>query len=209
MSEPAARPGRSEEARIPGRTGPFLGLEYEGQAVSAADQAWQLTAELFAAQHARWTQAAGQAGLTLGQLRTLLQLDPGNPTPMSQLARRLCLDASYITNLTDRLEAHGYVTRGTATHDRRVKTIIVTPAGAALRTRIAELLFTAPAEIADLPEPDQHALARILRKALHQGALHKAGSLGQAGRNVIFLHWACWRRSARGTRQPSWVIAPR
>lgn len=168
MSEPAVRSGLSGDVQTPGRTGPFLGLEYEGPAESAADQAWQLAAELFAAQQARWTQAAEQAGLTLSQLRTLLQLDPGNPTPMSQLARRLCVDASYITNLIDRLEAHGYVTRGTATQDRRVKTIVVTPAGAALRTNVAELLFTAPAEIASLPESDQQALARILRRAFPQ-----------------------------------------
>ncbi|HZR50216.1 MAG TPA: MarR family winged helix-turn-helix transcriptional regulator [Streptosporangiaceae bacterium] len=170
MSEAAARVGFSGNVEAAGRTGPFLGLEYDGPAESAADQAWQLAAGLFAVQQARWTQAADQAGLTLSQLRTLLQLDPGNPTPMSQLARRLCLDASYITNLTDRLEARGYVTRGTAAHDRRVKTIIVTRDGAALRAKIAELLFTAPAEIASLPEPDQQTLVRILRRALQPGA---------------------------------------
>jgi len=58
------------------------------------------------------------------------------------------------------------VQRRPATHDRRVKMLVVTDAGAAVRRRLGERLYAAPEPLASLSAEDQQTLLDIVRRAL-------------------------------------------
>lgn len=70
--------------------------------------------------------AAGQ-GLTMTQAKMLILLR--QPLPMRALAGLLACDASNITGLVDRLEAHGLVSRHLDPADRRIKNVVATEKG--------------------------------------------------------------------------------
>lgn len=69
-------------------------------------------------------------GLSLAKLFALRALvEAGEPVPLGQLAERLACVKSNITQLVDRLEADGLVTRKPAANDRRTKLASLTAAG--------------------------------------------------------------------------------
>jgi MarR family transcriptional regulator, organic hydroperoxide resistance regulator len=134
--------------------------------MSAASEAWGLMHELFHASRPRFQEVAAQFHLSPPQVRALGVLDPGRPVPMSELAEALHCDNSNVTGIVDRLEDRGLVERRSATHDRRVKMLVVTERGAELRARLAERLDEAPPALARLSAEDQQALRDIMRRAL-------------------------------------------
>jgi MarR family transcriptional regulator, transcriptional regulator for hemolysin len=69
-------------------------------------------------------------GLSLPKLAALTALsEAGESMPLSQLAERLSCVKSNITQLVDRLEADGFVTRSSDKNDRRARLAVLTPAG--------------------------------------------------------------------------------
>jgi DNA-binding MarR family transcriptional regulator len=85
---------------------------------------------------------------------------------MGELARQLACDSSNVTWITDRLEERGLVERQPAEHDRRVKLLVLTPKGRALRSELEERLSEAPPPIASLSQRDQRTLRDLLRRAV-------------------------------------------
>jgi len=130
------------------------------------EDAWALMGELFWQMRPRMVRVAGEFGLSPPQLFALKTLDPGNPVPMSALAAALHCDNSNVTGLVDGLEAQGLVERRLGEHDRRVRMLVVTERGAAVRDRLAEAMQEVPPELATLSAADQKALCDILRRAL-------------------------------------------
>ena len=69
-------------------------------------------------------------GLSLPKLAALRALSAaGESMPLGQLAERLSCVKSNITQLVDRLEADGFVTRGPDPNDRRSRLAVMTVAG--------------------------------------------------------------------------------
>jgi DNA-binding MarR family transcriptional regulator len=69
-------------------------------------------------------------GLSMAKLAALNALaESGESLPLTQLAERLSCVKSNITQLVDRLEADGLVTRQSAPGDRRTRLAVMTPAG--------------------------------------------------------------------------------
>ena len=134
-----------------------------------ASEAWALMHELFHASRRRFLAIASEFELSPPQVRALGVLDPDRPVPMSDLAEALHCDNSNVTGIVDRLEDRGLVERRSATHDRRVKMLVVTPRGAEIRDRLAERLEEAPPPLARLTPDDQRTLRDIMRRALDQG----------------------------------------
>jgi DNA-binding MarR family transcriptional regulator len=114
----------------------------------------------------RMLRIAGEFGLTPPQLFALRSLEPEQPVPMRALAEALHCDSSNVTGLVDGLEAQGLVERREAEHDRRVRMLVVTERGAALRARLQEAIQEVPEPLAGLDAGDQRALRDILRRAL-------------------------------------------
>ncbi len=104
--------------------------------------------------------------LTPQQLFALKNLSTERPMTMSELAQTLGCDASNVTSIVDRLEARGLVERRSSDHDRRVKALVMTVAGVALRERIHERMQQPPPALNNLSRADQDALCAILTRAL-------------------------------------------
>ncbi len=132
----------------------------------AGREAWRMVFELLFREEAprRLSQAAAELGVSPGLLKTLFHLEPTVGVPMRELAEHWRCDASYVTSLTDALEERGLVRRLPHATDRRVKMILLTDEGAAVRQRAFELLSAPPLPFDALTAVEQRQLRDLLRK---------------------------------------------
>ena len=99
------------------------------------------------------------------QFQALRRLHLEGSMPMSDLADRMACDASNVTGISDRLEARGLVTRQPHPHDRRVKTLVLTPEG----EKVAQAVFADLVENGwahDLEPDERIAMRDLLRKVV-------------------------------------------
>jgi len=129
---------------------------------TAAAHAWQLMIEIFQSQRHHFERAAAELDLTKQQAHALFALGHEEGCSMSHLAETLACDASSVTGIVDRLEARGLVSRRSSASDRRMRMLVLTPAGARLHQRYRALVKQAPPAIAHLPEEMQTELRDIL-----------------------------------------------
>src|SRR5262249_19057881 len=129
-------------------------------------EAWSLIAELFTSQRTRFLAIASEFELAPAQLGALKALDPDEPVPMRDLAQALACDNSNVTGIVDRLEMRGLVERRAPPHHRRIKMLVVTPAGAELRRRVKERMEEPPEPLKRLTAEEQTLLRDLMRKAL-------------------------------------------
>jgi MarR family transcriptional regulator, organic hydroperoxide resistance regulator len=133
----------------------------------ATREAWELFWQMFQADKSRRWGILAELGLTSPmQGMALGALDPDKPLPMSSLAEALHCDNSNVTGIVDRLESAGLVERRPAPHDRRVKQLVLTLRGAAIRAQVHRRMGEPPPALAALSEEDAVALRDILRRAL-------------------------------------------
>ncbi len=133
---------------------------------TAAREAWALFWRIFTADKPRRMSTLNDLGLAPMQSMALMQLRPGEPMPMSALANALMCDNSNVTGIVDRLEAQGLVERRPSEHDRRVKTLVVTPQGIELRGQVERRMSEPPPPLAGLSDEDAATLRDILTRAL-------------------------------------------
>jgi MarR family transcriptional regulator, organic hydroperoxide resistance regulator len=126
-------------------------------------EAWSLLQRVVFSQRPRWMAAIREYDLVPPHWIALQTLD--EPTPMGELAKQLACDSSNVTWITDRLEERGLVERQAAEHDRRVKLLVLTEKGRALRAELEERLSEAPPPIASLSQEDQRMLRDVLKRA--------------------------------------------
>lgn len=131
----------------------------------AASEAWLLMGRLFQTNRGSFFAACAEVQLSPPQVMALRLLEPGSPIPMSDLAALMHCDNSNITGIVDRLETRGLVERRPATHDRRVKHLVVTGDGAKTRARLEELMARPPDALLRLTAAEQRQLLALLRKA--------------------------------------------
>jgi len=100
-------------------------------------------AGLFARLVAEGEAVAKSFGIPVFVIKALHMLD--TPLAMKDLGRRMHCDPSFITSIADTLEKYGLAAREPDPGDRRVKRLVLTPAGAELKGRIEdEMLSRAP-----------------------------------------------------------------
>jgi MarR family transcriptional regulator, organic hydroperoxide resistance regulator len=133
---------------------------------SAVDEIWSLLRMLFGQHRRAFLIAASELNLHPAQAGALMQLD--SPLPMSELASRLACDSSNVTGLVDRLEAGGLVARQPSSEDRRVKHVVLTEAGQAMRQRMLDQIGQAPDGFGRLAPGEQRVLRDLLRRALQE-----------------------------------------
>jgi DNA-binding MarR family transcriptional regulator len=88
------------------------------------------------------------------------------PLPMRRLADEMGYDASHITGIVDRLEALGLVERRPDAHDRRIKLLVTTAKGRALRRRIQDQVFDRQPLLDPLDATERRQLLDLLRRAV-------------------------------------------
>ncbi|HTI66743.1 MAG TPA: MarR family winged helix-turn-helix transcriptional regulator [Caulobacteraceae bacterium] len=128
-------------------------------------EAWMLLFQLFRSQRREMMTLHSDFQMNPAQVHLLLNLEPDQGVPMSDLAGALACDASYITGLVDKIEDRGLVQRLPNPADRRVKLIALTAEGAEIRGRLLERCSQPPTFIAALSETDKTALRDIFRRA--------------------------------------------
>jgi DNA-binding MarR family transcriptional regulator len=115
----------------------------------------------------RFTDRSAQFDLSFAQAMALRELE--EPVPMRELAQRLCCDASNVTGIVDRLEARGLVERRMAPDDRRVKRLVLTPAGHRLRDEPWDGLTVDLPLLDQLSAGERRTLADLLRRSVGEG----------------------------------------
>lgn len=136
------------------------------QTGSPGAEAWALLRTLFGHQRRRFLIAASELNLHPAQAGALLQL--GSPLPMNELADLLACDNSNVTGLIDRLEARGLVTRQPSAYDRRVKHVVLTPAGRRLREQMLDRVEQPTGGFQRLSPAEQRQLGDLLRQVLRE-----------------------------------------
>ncbi len=132
----------------------------------ALAEIWSLLRMLFGHHRRRFLIAASELDLHPAQAGALLQL--ASPLPMSELAGRLACDSSNVTGLVDRLESRGLVARQSSAEDRRVKHVVLTDDGEALRERMLCQVGEAPRGFERLNADELRQLRDLLRRALSE-----------------------------------------
>jgi DNA-binding MarR family transcriptional regulator len=117
-----------------------------------------------------WSALCEELDLTPSQGLALRRLDPERPLAMSTLAEALACDASNVTGIVDKLETRGLIARRGTEHDRRVKTLVVTERGRALRDRLIARLLEAPPAVRALSAEVKSLLTSTLRAVLDERA---------------------------------------
>ncbi|MFW5683769.1 MAG: MarR family winged helix-turn-helix transcriptional regulator [Spirochaetota bacterium] len=70
-----------------------------------------------------------QYGLTIPQLNVLSAVGTANKVPIGRVAERISLSSATLTNIADRLEEHGLVTRERSKDDKRQVLVSLTEKG--------------------------------------------------------------------------------
>jgi DNA-binding MarR family transcriptional regulator len=127
-----------------------------------AAEAWKRMFDFFMRTGVQRGRVLAKMGLTPNDARALSALDvPGGRT-MRSLADEWGCDASNATWIVDRLEKRGFAERRAIAGDRRVKLVVLTPAGAKTRQKVLEGMYEAPPELVALPR----ASLEVLRNSL-------------------------------------------
>jgi DNA-binding MarR family transcriptional regulator len=130
----------------------------------AATEAWTLLSRIMMSCKGHMLETAAALELSPSQMSALRHLEPGVPKSMNALAGLLHCDNSNVTGLVDRLESRGLVERHPAEHDRRVKHLVVTEAGAEVRAEVDARMNQPPPGFERLAPAEQRHLATLLRK---------------------------------------------
>jgi DNA-binding MarR family transcriptional regulator len=112
-------------------------------------------------------EAVARFELSVAQAKALRYLDNAGPVPMRDLACRLRCDASNVTGIVDRLEQRGLVERHAAPTDRRVKTLLITPAGARLAEEVWAYVLDSAEPVLVMTVDEQFQMLTLLRRLDH------------------------------------------
>jgi DNA-binding MarR family transcriptional regulator len=121
----------------------------------------------FEGEHAARMAALGsKTKLSPGVIKTLVRLASNDGVSMGEMARGLGVDPSYITALVDDLDERGLAAREPSPEDRRVKIIVLTPAGRKLAEEIQAVMSVPPASFGALTKTDLRTLRDLLDKVI-------------------------------------------
>jgi DNA-binding MarR family transcriptional regulator len=81
---------------------------------------------------------------------------------MKELSARIYCDASFVTAIADMLEERGFARREIDPADRRVKRLVLTAEGLAMRERIADEMFSDVPGIRTLDADERERLFRLV-----------------------------------------------
>jgi DNA-binding MarR family transcriptional regulator len=134
-----------------------------------AAEAWRRLFSFFIATRSQRDRVLAELDLTPNDTRALTELDVSAGRTMRSLAEGWGCDASNATWIVDRLEKRGLVERRPKPGDRRVKLVVLTPAGAKARKRLLDRLFQPPPQLVALPRET----LRVLRDSLPEPQMKK------------------------------------
>lgn len=119
-------------------------------------------AGLFADLLTQGEKVADEFGVPPFFIKALHQID--EPMAMKELGRRMRCDPSYITGVADMLEKRGLAARQSDPGDRRVKRLVLTPAGLELKQRMEREVLTRMPWRSALSQEERASLLGLLHK---------------------------------------------
>jgi DNA-binding MarR family transcriptional regulator len=119
-------------------------------------------AGLFGEILARGEQVAQDFGVPPFFIKALHLLD--GPLAMKELGRRMRCDPSFVTGIADMLEKRGLATRESDPADRRVKKLVLTPAGAELKEQVERGVLAQMPWRSALSPDERSCLLMLIRK---------------------------------------------
>ncbi len=146
----------SSEAGTPGGAAadaPALNREIVNALADLVKQAGAITGSI-----------AASIGIAPSDLLALFKLD--GVFTMKELARKMGCDASFITSIADTLEREGLARRAPSQRDRRVKNLVLTPAGVAAKERLMGELATRMPWCYGLDDTERQCFLKLLSKML-------------------------------------------
>lgn len=141
---------------------------------ASATEAWRAILELVGwggRGSPRFPAVAARLNLAPKQMGVLWKLEPGGAMPMRAIGESLHCDASYVTDLVDRLEERGLIERRPSPEDRRVTLISLTGDGERCRERALAMLYEPPEEFGALDEAELRRLGELLAKVVAADAV--------------------------------------
>jgi DNA-binding MarR family transcriptional regulator len=127
-----------------------------------ASDVWTSLIGFFIAYKDAHLEAIHDVGLTPGDMKAFMSLEPDQPRAMGALAELWACDASNVTWMVDRLEERGFVERRPKPGDRRVKTVLLTPDGEKMKAMLIERLSQPPEDLLGLERADLEAIRSAL-----------------------------------------------
>jgi len=132
--------------------------------IAVAADVWRRIFDFIIATHQQRDAVLQRFGITPGDSKVLMHLEPHEGRSMHSLAEAWTCDASNATWMIDRLEQRGLVERRAVAGDRRVKEVVLTPLGVETKAALVEALYEPPSELLELSLAELQAL----RDALHK-----------------------------------------
>jgi DNA-binding MarR family transcriptional regulator len=123
-----------------------------------AGEVWRTLLAFLLASSDEHRRAVDELGLTPGDMKAFLVLQPDEPKSMGELAGTWACDASNVTWMVDRLEERGWVRREPKPGDRRVKTVLLTPEGEKTKAVLIDRISEPPESLLAL---DRDALEQL------------------------------------------------
>jgi DNA-binding MarR family transcriptional regulator len=117
-----------------------------------------LIAELLA----RGERVAQTFGVPAFFIKALHMLD--GPLAMKDLGQRMHCDPSFVTGIADMLEKRGLAVRESDPGDRRVKKLVLTPAGEELKQQVERAVLARMPWRTALSTDERHCLLSLIRK---------------------------------------------
>jgi DNA-binding MarR family transcriptional regulator len=105
---------------------------------------------------------AKRLGIPPFVIKALHLLD--TPLAMKDLGRRMHCDPSFVTGIADTMERHGLAVRESDPGDRRVKRLVLTPAGDELKRRIEDELLSRTPWRRELSLNERASLLELVHK---------------------------------------------
>ncbi len=130
---------------------------HETKAALAAE-AWRAIMDFVSATAWQRTRVLAELGLTVNDSRALSALDRRRGRSMRSLADEWSCDASTATFIVDRLERKGLAERRADPADRRIRLVVLTAEGIAVRDEMLRRMYAPPAELGDLDRDTLRAL---------------------------------------------------
>ncbi len=127
-----------------------------------ASEVWSTLTDLVI-NHERKREVCEETGLSFGKTRALRRITE-RPLSMGELATVLGMDPPNVTTMVDDLQNAGLVERHAHPSDRRVMLVVITTAGAKLAQLAEDILSRPPEGLLNLAEDDLDELRRILTK---------------------------------------------
>lgn len=113
----------------------------------------------------RGDKLAEQFGVPVFGLKALHRL--GTPVTLKELGKQLHCDPSFVTVIADTLEGHGLARREPNPADRRLKNLVLTPSGLALKQRLEGVLTAEMPWSNALDVTERAQLLELIRKMTH------------------------------------------